>query len=168
MTFDESNRVTIAWDEAERQWALHEALSRAAGRGHLAVVELLCQHADVSKPCMTGTPFTMSASIGGSTEVMQMLLILGAELDPSALYNAADQGHLALVLDILSRRPMDVFYPDSEGRTPLHHAAKKGHADIVQTLLHDGADHEVVDMVGYTALDLAISYRHKKCHQNPW
>jgi hypothetical protein len=42
MTFEESNRVTIAWDDAERQWALHEALSHAAGRGHLAVVELLC------------------------------------------------------------------------------------------------------------------------------
>ncbi|ELR03176.1 hypothetical protein GMDG_06002 [Pseudogymnoascus destructans 20631-21] len=124
-----------SWDEAERQWALHEALSCAAGRGHLAVVELLCQHVDVSKPCMTGTPFTMSASIGESTEVMQMLLRLGAGLDPSALYNAADQGHLALVLDILSRRPMDIFYPDSEGRTPLHHAAKKGHADIIQALL---------------------------------
>lgn len=42
MTFEESNRVTIAWDDAERQWALHEALSHAAERGHLAVVELLC------------------------------------------------------------------------------------------------------------------------------
>ncbi|OBT82969.1 hypothetical protein VE02_08466 [Pseudogymnoascus sp. 03VT05] len=102
----------------------------------------------------------MSASIGGSTEIMQMLLRLGAELGPSALHNAADQGHLALVLDILSRRPMDVSDRGSSGQTPLHHAAMKGHADIVQTLLDHGADHEVEDKTDYTTLDLAIHYRH--------
>lgn len=59
MTFEEWNRVTIAWDEAERQWTLHETLSRAAEGGHLAVVELLCQHIDVFKPSMTGIPFAM-------------------------------------------------------------------------------------------------------------
>jgi ankyrin repeat protein len=109
---------------------------------------------------MSGIPFTMSASIGGLTEIMQILLRLGAELGPSALHNAADQGHLALVLDILSRRLMDVSDRGSHGQTPLHYAAMKGHADIVQTLLDHGADHEVVDMIDYTALDLAISYRH--------
>lgn len=91
---------------------------------------------------------------------MQMLLELGAELGPSALHNAAYHGHLALVLDILPRRPMDVSDRDSDGRTPLHHAAIKGHTDIVQTLLRYGADHEVVDMADYTALDLALWYRH--------
>ena len=85
------NPVTIKWDEAERQWTLDEALSCAAERGHLAVVELLCQYVDVSKPCMTGTPFTTSASIGGSIEVLQLLLRLRAGLDPSALYTAADR-----------------------------------------------------------------------------
>ncbi|OBT87255.1 hypothetical protein VE02_02940 [Pseudogymnoascus sp. 03VT05] len=157
MTFEESNRVTIKWDEAERQWTLHEALSCAAERGHLAVVELLCQYVDVSKPCMTGTPFTTSASIGGSIEVLQLLLRLGVGLDPSALYTAADWGHLALVLDILSRRLMDVFYRDSKGRAPLHYAVKKGHTDIVQTLLDHGADHEVEDEDEYTDDELYTS-----------
>lgn len=101
--------------EAERQWTLHEALSRAAKGGHLAVVELLCQHVDVSKPCMSGIPFTMSASFRGSRETMQMLLRLCVELGPSALRCAADRGHLALVLDILSRRLMDVSNRDSDG-----------------------------------------------------
>ncbi|KFY96262.1 hypothetical protein V500_02544 [Pseudogymnoascus sp. VKM F-4518 (FW-2643)] len=101
MTFEEWNRVTIAWDEAERQWTLHKALSRAAEGGHLAVVELLCQHVDV-----------------------------GVELGPSALHNAANQGHLALVLDILSRRPMDVSNRDSDGQTPLHKAARRHHLAV--------------------------------------
>ena len=91
---------------------------------------------------------------------MQMLLRLGVELGPSALHNAANQGHLALVLDILSRRPMDVSNRDSDGQTPLHKAAMKGHADIVQTLLDHGADYEVEDMTDDTALDLAVFYRH--------
>jgi ankyrin repeat protein len=81
-------------------------------------------------------------------------------LGPSALHNAAAHGHLALVLDILSRRPVDVCDQDSDGRTPFHHAAREGHADIVQTLLHHGADHEVVDNYDYTALEVAVLYRH--------
>lgn len=63
---------------------------------------------DVSKPCISGIPFTISVSFGGSREIMQMLLRLGVELGPSALCCSADRGHLALVLDILSRRLMDV------------------------------------------------------------
>lgn len=169
--------VSKPWDEAEQQWNLQEALGRAARGGHLGVVELLCQYTDVSKPCVreipftitasTGasigesteimqTAFTISASIGGSTEIMQMLLRLGAELHPFALYHAAGQGHLALVKDILSRRSMDVSIRDSDGRTPLHYAARQGHADIVQTLFDHGADHEAVDNEGFTALSDAF------------
>ncbi|ELR09556.1 hypothetical protein VC83_08730 [Pseudogymnoascus destructans] len=55
---------------------------------------------------------------------------------------------------------MDVSDRDSSGQTPLHYAAMKGHADIVQTLLDHGADHGVEDKTDYTALDLAIHYRH--------
>ncbi|KFY94127.1 hypothetical protein V498_04042 [Pseudogymnoascus sp. VKM F-4517 (FW-2822)] len=36
----------------------------------------------------------------------------------------------------------------------------KGHADIVQTLLDHGADHEVKDRKVHTALDLAAFSRH--------
>jgi ankyrin repeat protein len=55
---------------------------------------------------------------------------------------------------------MDVSDRDSTGQTPLHEAAMKGHADIVQTLLDHGADHEVEDEKDHTALDLAEYYHH--------
>jgi ankyrin repeat protein len=158
-TCEKWNQLTKPWEEAKRPWTLQEALRRAAEGGHLEVVELLCQYVDISKP-MNGIPFTTSASRGGSTEIMQILLELGAELDPSALHNAAAHGHLALVLDILSRRSVDVCDQDSDGRTSLHHVARKGHADIVQTLLHHGAEHEVVDNSDYTALEVAVLHRH--------
>ena len=159
-TSEKWNQLTEPWDEAYRKWIFQEALCRAAEGGHLNVVELLCKHVDISKSHMNGMFFTTSASRGGSTEIMKKLLELGAELGPSALHNAAGQGHLALVLDILSRRPMDVSDRDSDGRTPLHRAAMKGNAAIVQTLLDHGADHEVEDIREDTALDMAIFYHH--------
>lgn len=159
ITCEEWNRLTKPWDEAARQWTLEESLDRAAEYGHLAVVKLLCQHVDVSKP-KNGRSFTTSASIGGSTEIMEILLKHGAEEHPSALSCAAREGNLAIVQGILSRRPIDVSDRDSDDRTPLHYAAREGHTGIVQTLLDHGADHEVVDMMDYTALDRAISGRH--------
>ncbi|NMO16120.1 ankyrin repeat domain-containing protein [Pyxidicoccus fallax] len=47
---------------------------------------------------------------------------------------------------------------DSEGRTPLMAAARKGRADIVRLLLEAGADPELTDSLGETALIMAAAH----------
>ncbi|XP_029676430.1 ankyrin repeat domain-containing protein 54-like isoform X1 [Formica exsecta] len=45
--------------------------------------------------------------------------------------------------------------PDSDGRTPLHHAACRGYTKMVQLLLENGADPNQRDCIGNTPLHLA-------------
>ncbi|PVH68216.1 ankyrin [Cadophora sp. DSE1049] len=135
-----------------------EGLHRAASGGHVKIVELLCQHVSFSKPSCSGVPFTSSAAEGGSIEIMEILLALGAELYPAALRIAASHGHLPLAEYIICKRPEDVnFYAN---RTPLHCAAANGHANMVQVLLRHSADHELEDDREATPLDLANYCRH--------
>ena len=44
---------------------------------------------------------------------------------------------------------------NKDGQTPLHRAATRGHANIVEILLARGADTNAKDHRGRTALDLA-------------
>ena len=44
---------------------------------------------------------------------------------------------------------------DNDGKTPLHHAASDGHAEMVELLLERGAHINARDNYGRTALDYA-------------
>ena len=51
--------------------------------------------------------------------------------------------------------------PDSEGLTPLHHAARWGHKGAVQLLVDSGADLGKGDTEGLTPLSLARQHGHE-------
>mmetsp|Transcript_5974 Transcript_5974/g.13613 ORF Transcript_5974/g.13613 Transcript_5974/m.13613 type:complete len:211 (+) Transcript_5974:75-707(+) len=73
-------------------------------------------------------------------------------------------GHLDIVEDYLGnpkmKKAIDLNRYDDEGLTPLHHAAKLGHADIVKALIEGKADPLLRDKVnGLTALDFAEAGR---------
>eukprot|EP00887_Chlorella_sp_A99_P005549 scaffold1.g5549.t1 len=56
---------------------------------------------------------------------------------------AASRGDLAAVRAIVARQPAQVHndgYGGSSGYTPLHYAAREGHADVAEFLLASGAD----------------------------
>jgi ankyrin repeat protein len=59
------------------------------------------------------------------------------------------------VLKWLLGREADIRAIDAEGRTVLQFAAKRGHSDVVITLLNGGADTEAIDAKGRTALHYA-------------
>ena len=48
-----------------------------------------------------------------------------------------------------------------DGSTPLHKAAWRGHAEVVQVLLAHKANSALEDVSGLTPLDLAKSGKHK-------
>jgi len=84
---------------------------------------------------------------GGSPEAV--------EADGVSVYDAAAQGNMEKVGAFL-RRGGDVNAPDDYGMALLHYAAAGNQVQIVEMLMEDfGADPQVKDAEGNTALDLA-------------
>ena len=76
----------------------------------------------------------------------------------SALIKACKQGDLAAVTALVLANPDEVNIVDSEGSSPLHYAAWKGHEEIVLFLLEHHANanlHNQNDHWGTTPLHAA-------------
>ena len=53
---------------------------------------------------------------------------------------------------------------ENRGRTPLHYAAQRGSADCIQALLNYGADPNIQDYIGMSAILLLGGYFLMKGH----
>lgn len=77
--------------------------------------------------------------------MLKMLLCSGANINAvrrdgaSALYIAADEGHIGIVLQLLAVEA-NVDQANKNGEIPLRAALKKGHMDIVYALLEAGSN----------------------------
>ena len=60
--------------------------------------------------------------------------------DPKLMIKAAKAGNLSAVQTILNADPTLLHALDSDGSTPLHCAAWKGHAEVAALLLERGAN----------------------------
>ena len=49
----------------------------------------------------------------------------------------------------------DINAKDADGFTPLHHAARNNHEDIVQFLINSGCDHQLLNNEGLKAQEIA-------------
>ncbi len=78
-------------------------------------------------------------------------------LGRSALHYAAMRGLSELVTVLLQKEPSLRDRTDNQGRTALHWAALLGHEGVVKTLLEQGAQKDLKDEEGNTALQLAQS-----------
>ncbi len=74
----------------------------------------------------------------------------GPVVEPSALHTAADQGNLALVLQLLASGEADPNVVDRDGQTPLHYAAICEYKEVYDALLAAGADEGQEDHDGET------------------
>lgn len=91
----------------------------------------------------------------------------------TALHMAASRNLTAVMSTIITMAEMNAGLEESElrlkqvidaangtGRTPLHYAASKGHAEASSLLLRHGADANVQDTLGQTPLHRAASAGH--------
>ncbi|XP_077219974.1 ankyrin repeat family protein isoform X2 [Tasmannia lanceolata] len=81
-------------------------------------------------------------------------------VEEELLCEAALAGDCRKVRDLVAAGA-DVSYFDGEGLTPLMHAAKHGHADIVKTLLEFGAPWNALSPSNLSAGDIAMDSGHQ-------
>ncbi|OBT63581.1 hypothetical protein VE03_07021 [Pseudogymnoascus sp. 23342-1-I1] len=98
------------------------------------------------------TPLTW-ATVGGSVEIVSLLLNRGAKKDildrngRSLVSHAAEKGHLA-VMHYLILEGSSIDTQDNAGRAALSWAAGEGHLSVVRCLLDNGADPNQRDKKG--------------------
>ena len=73
----------------------------------------------------------------------------------SEIHDAAVEGDVALLGEILERDADAATERDDHNDTPLHHAARAGHTEAVRMLLDAGAPVDIGDNENSTALDVA-------------
>ena len=142
---------------------LDQALADAAFICDLArVKELLALGADPNTPNDEGRPPLVSALLGGSLPLLDLLLDAHADVnarDPhgwTPLHFAA-QEVLPQMAARLLERGADVNAQDEEGNTPLARAVffARGRGNVVQLLRQHGAKDDLPNLAGETPRQLA-------------
>lgn len=164
--------LTAGGDPHATNFGVPNALTFAAAGGHLDAVRLLVDHgADISrKSAWYGTLPLIEAAKFGKTEACELLLELGADLEGthnfgmSPLHETAFHARLKTA-EFLITKDADLNARNRNGWTPLHVATKharnsKGDVTedgvgLIALLLKSGADHELKNNQGQTALDIA-------------
>jgi ankyrin repeat protein len=154
-------------------------LSLAAESGDAAVIELLLSEgADANEALPEGETVLMTAARAGHTDAVKILLKAGAKPDAresfhgeTALIWAAAENHAETVrvllaggADVNGRSSKESFQRRNQGLTvlplgdwtPMMYAARQGSLDASVALAEGGADVNLKDPDGATALVLAI------------
>ena len=130
-------------------------LHMAAWNGNVVICqELLSNQANVNLTGPGGsTPLTLSSQ-QGNTEIVRLFLgaecdvharvILGPNMDVTALHLAAQNGHLEIAKLLVAVDPRTVnagmVVRGIKGVTPLHLAVENNHMEIMDVLIEAGCD----------------------------
>ena len=167
VTLMSSITASLAAQTPVQLTAEEQALMEAAFTGNLDEVERLVSEGaavDVFDP-EHRTPM-MFAAFNGHTPVVGYLLEKGAQVDTKDISGRtalmyASSGPFAETVGLLLKRGAKVNVQGTlEGFTPLMTAAAEGLVDVVRLLLGAGADREIKDKDGDTALSFAQQNGH--------
>jgi ankyrin repeat protein len=77
------------------------------------------------------------------------------------IFSAARDGDIRSIKVMIASKEFDINYQNpSDGRSILHVSAYYGHKDLCEFLLNAGANHALVDNLGFSALGLAVIRGH--------
>src|SRR6266851_8618446 len=88
--------------------------------------------------------------------VASLILLSGCGVGDKDIFTACEAGHVRAVENLLRNDPGLVHTTDSDGLTPLHHAAFGGNVNVVELLLRMGADVNATSAHGSTPLHMAV------------
>jgi ankyrin repeat protein len=142
--------------------AAGEAMETATLRGRTEIARLLIDNGfDVNQRTRAGSTYLNDAALKGQGKMVALLLAKGARLEARGdngegpLHDAA-LGGSPEVITLLLDHGAAIDAPDREsGATPLMIAASLGRAGAVAVLLRRGANPQLRDHAGHTALDRA-------------
>jgi ankyrin repeat protein len=137
-------------------------LEQATLEGHPETIKgLIAQGKDINARNIRGQTPLHLAAMKGNSDVLQLLLENGAEVDALAsdsgctsLHYAAGLGHVELC-ELLVRYGADPDAQTARLQTPLHLAVASGHSDVVALLLKYHARLDIRDTNGMTPLQQA-------------
>ncbi|PTB78264.1 ankyrin [Trichoderma longibrachiatum ATCC 18648] len=138
-------------------------LSLAVARGHIRMVDVLLDHgADLEARDEDGKTPLFRAMRRPDSDMFHHLIRRGARIDvkdrngASLLHEAAGNGVVSYI-DHLIESGLNVNRTDEFGRTPLHAAVLNDAKASFLALLMHGADPDVRNADGYSALERARS-----------
>jgi uncharacterized protein len=141
-------------------------LTQAIRYNQVPIVKYLLEKGiDVNLPDGSGISSFIMACGGASTEVLQMLINTGGNLQDkrysghTPVFRAAQSGRVDLI-DLLAKHGADIDEPDNLRKTPLIIAAQAGRLEVVKWLLDHGADVKKQDNRGKDALTWAKANNH--------
>ncbi|KAK1339546.1 hypothetical protein QTO34_020229 [Cnephaeus nilssonii] len=117
--------------------------------------EMTLPEADTSRPSPQSS---LGLGVAQLLSLSQEMDAVRDALTPSLACAAAHAGDLE-ALQALAERGSDLSLEDFQGQTPLHVAARRGHAAVVSLLLRSGAAVNARDQEGLSPLLLAVRGR---------
>ncbi|MCB0325253.1 MAG: ankyrin repeat domain-containing protein [Bdellovibrionales bacterium] len=158
------------------------ALMKAARRGHSSVVQkLLSAGADFTLKDASGSTALLLATQANQRQTAELLIKRGARLNEqnargdspakelrrrelgsvsafgTPLHQAASQGNLGQLRQVLRKDAAGVDAPGIDGDTALMAAVRAGRLEAAELLLQSGASHQVRGAQGRTALHYAVT-----------
>lgn len=160
--------VVARFAERVRSWPASELAGLfldLADHGDAEPRTWLLEHGLAADACLADGTRLFDALLDrlpGSASAVQRLLQAGATPAGAGHFAHAlarlgeSSSHLHLALDMLESGA-DLFGPDAQGRTPLHHACRPAMLPVLEALLARGADPNARDRAGTTPLHLALA-----------
>ncbi|XP_048250451.1 ankyrin repeat domain-containing protein 50-like isoform X2 [Haliotis rufescens] len=131
--------------------------------GHVDIVKYVLSQkvADINSRGKYGRTPVMVAAEKGHSQVFDLLVTQGADVSlvddkgNNILFVACLGGHVDIVKYVLSQKVADINSRGKYGRTPVMVAAEKGHSQVFDLLVTQGADVSAMDDDGNNILHVA-------------